>query len=327
MIIKLFKLSLIGLSLTGNITMASHRLADERAWQFFYELFEHNEYATAGACGNMMFESGMYSDNAEQLWNNKTHKSDEWLTTGINNNLVSNPSYVVTLEQFLQKSWYVNSIGFGYGLSQWTGAGRRTNLWNRTIGNGIQIDDIEAQLDYIEWEFNEGAYTTVKSHMISAQTVHQATKTYCDEYEVGGWSDKREEYANDFYRRFAGNPPTGNLITLHAQGNCVPYASLHLDDTYADRIYYADAGTDVFVHAQVGEGDYFELWTVERGGVTLDFETQPNTFFTMHNENVELTAHATGETPTPPEPPEPPTPYFQAGRHRMPIWMYPFARV
>ena len=307
--------------------MASHRLADERAWQFFYELFEHNEYATAGACGNMLFESGMCSDNAEQSWNNKTHKSDEWLTTGINNNLVYNPSYVITLEQFLQRSWYVNSIGFGYGLSQWTGADRRTMLWDRTIGNNIPIDDIESQLDYIKWEFNEGAFTKVKARMINATSVEQATQIYCDEYEIGGWSDVRLTYANDYYDRFAGHPQTGNLITLHAQGNCNPYASLHLDDPYSARIYSAEEGTDVYVHAQVGEGDYFEMWTVERGGVTLDFETQPNTFFTMHNENVELTAHATGETPTPPEPPIPPIPYYKAGRHRMPIWMYPKMRI
>ena len=306
--------------------MASHRLSDDRAWQFFYNLFDGNEYAAAGACGNMMFESGMCSDNAENTWNKKTGKSDEWLTTGINNNLVSNPSYVVTLDQFLQRSWYVNSIGFGYGLSQWTGAGRRTELWNRTISNGIQIDDIETQLSYIQYEFNEGAYTGVKNDLVKATSVKQATQIYCDRYEVGSWSDLRETYANDFYTRFSGHPVTGHSISFKVQGNCNPYASLHLDDPYSARISVAEAGTDVFIHANVGEGDYFEMWIVESGGVTIDFETGANTFFTMKNENVLISCHATGETPTPPEPPVPPTPFYIPKRHRMPIWMYPSLR-
>lgn len=303
--------------------MGSHRLADQRAWDFFYDLFEGNEYACAGACGNMLFESGMNSDEAEQAWNRLTHKSDEWLTTGINNNLVENPSYVITLDEFLKRSWYVNSIGFGYGLSQWTGADRRTMLWNRTIANNIPIDDIETQLDYIKWEFNEGSFTSVKTKMVNATSVSQATHIYCEEYEIGGWSDVRLTNANDFYDRFSGQPQTGHTINFKVQGNCNPYASLHLDDPYSARISRAEPGTDVFIHAQVGEGDYFEMWIVESGGVTLDFETQPNTFFTMHDENVLISCHATGETPVPPEPPVPPTPFYIPKTHRMPIWMYP----
>ena len=75
--------------------MASNRLSDQDAWNFFYDLFGGNEYACAGACGNMMWETGLYTDNAENKWNEKTGHSDEWLTDRINNNLTGTCNCII----------------------------------------------------------------------------------------------------------------------------------------------------------------------------------------------------------------------------------------
>ena len=303
------------------------RVSDQDIWNFFLNLFGGNEYAAAGACGNMQSESGFLTDNAENAWNSKTGHSDEWLTTRINNNLTgADPK--ISLAQFLQKSWWVNSYGFGYGLSQWTTTDRRTNLWNRTIGSGIPIDSIQAQLDYIKWEFTEGSWAGVRTAMMGATSVEEATRIYCRQYEGGAWSTSRLTNANNFYNNFAGQS-SGYPIRLHAQGNCNPFATLHLNDTINQQIFYADDGVDIFIHANVGEGDYFEIWTVDSGGVTIDVETSENTFFTMHANAVDITAHATGTTPEPPPyPPVPPTPILNPTKlHRMPIWMYPSLRI
>lgn len=302
------------------------RISDQDIWNFFLNLFGGNEYASAGACGNMQAESGFYTNNAENKWNDKTGHSDEWLTTRINNNLTGdNPK--ISLSEFLQRSWWVNGYGFGYGLSQWTDTQRRTILWNRTIDSGIPIDDTGAQLDYIKWEFTEGRWASVRTALMQCTSVDQAVKIYCHDYEGGTPNQSRYTYAHDFYDRFAGQG-TGYAIRLHAQGNCNPFATLHLNDTIDQQIFYADEGVDIFIHANVGEGDYFEVWTVDSGGVNIDVVTSENTFFTMHANAVDITAHATGTTPEPPPyPPVPPVPILYPNkRHHMPIWMYPSLR-
>ena len=302
------------------------RVSDQDIWNFFLNLFGGNEYASAGACGNMQAESGFYTNNAENKWNDKTGHSDEWLTTRINNNLTGdNPK--ISLSEFLQRSWWVNGYGFGYGLSQWTDTQRRTILWNRTIDSGIPIDDTGAQLDYIKWEFTEGRWASVRTALMQCTSVDQAVKIYCHDYEGGTPNQSRYTYAHDFYDRFAGQG-TGYAIRLHAQGNCNPFATLHLNDTIDQQIFYADEGVDIFIHANVGEGDYFEVWTVDSGGVNIDVVTSENTFFTMHANAVDITAHATGTTPEPPPyPPVPPVPILYPNkRHHMPIWMYPSLR-
>lgn len=297
--------------------MASHYISRQDIWNFFYNLFGANPYAAAGACGNMQAESGLASDNAENSWNNLTGYSDEWLTDNINNGNID-------LNTFIQRSWYVNKYGFGYGLSQWTTSDRRTKLWNRTRALGIDIDNIQAQLDYIEWEFTEGTWGGTRVALSNCTSVEQATRIYCSDYEGGKWNSSRLTNAISFYNDFAGGS-TGYPIRLHAQGNCDPYATKHLHDT--QRIFYAEAGEDVFIHANVGAGDYFLIWTVDSGGVTIDVDTGENTYFTMHANAVDITAHATGTTPEPsPYPPEPPTPQLYYKIHRMPIWEYPCLR-
>lgn len=304
------------------------RISDQDIWNFFLNLFGGNEYASAGACGNMQAESGFYTNNAENKWNDKTGHSDEWLTTRINNNLTGTDPRI-SLSEFLQRSWWVNGYGFGYGLSQWTDTTRRTLLWNRTIDSGIPIDDTSAQLDYIKWEFSEGKWSGVRTALMQCTSVDQAVKIYCHDYEGGTPNQSRYTYAHDFYDRFAGHG-TGFPITITANGNCRPFATLHLNEGIESQIFYAEAGTDVFIHANVGEGDYFQLWVADYPpNLVIDVETGANTFFTMPNSRVDITCQCTGTTPEPPPyPPVPPVPILYPNkRHRMPIWMYPTLRI
>ena len=303
------------------------RVSDQDIWNFFLSLFG-NEYASAGACGNMQTESGFYSNNCENSWNNKTGISDDEATQKIN-------SGEWDLDYFLyggttdtyHKGWWVNNYGWGYGLSQWTTTSRRTMLWERTIGQGLPIDNIQAQLDYIAWEFTDGPYAGVRRALSQCTSVDEAVYIYCHDYEGGTPASSRYTNAQHFYDTFAGSS-SGYQVRLHAQGNCRPFASRELHG--GTPIYYADDGENVFIHANVGAGDYFLMWTVDSGGVTIDYEQGENTFFTMHANPVDITAHATGETPEPePFPPDPPPPILEpkSKRKHMPIWMYPTRRV
>ena len=326
MIISLCSLLLIGSLTLGSEDMA--RVPDQQIWDFFYELFGHNEYATAGACGNMMHESACRTDNAEDRWNDNFHHSDSWLTERINNCITQTDPYI-TLDTFLQRAWYVNNVGFGYGLSQWTTSTRRTELWNRTIAQGIPIDDVNAQLQYIKDEFNgnatSGNWSDVKTAMMQCTTVDQAVEVYRNQYEGGGYSESRFTYAHDFYNRFAGQG-SGYPITFDISGNGYAEASVNT------RIQnYADAGDYVVIDATANGDDTFLLWAVTSpSSLQLDFPVTSNpNAFTMPSQAVQIHAEFTGETPTPQPPPQPP-PWIEplpTKRKHMPIWMYPMFRV
>ena len=301
-------------------------VARQTIWNFFLNLFGGNEFAAAGACGNMMWESGLDTSNAENEWNRQTGHSDSWLTTRINNCITQTEPYI-TLQTFLQRSWYVNSIGFGYGLSQWTAEARRTELWNRTIAQGTHIDNVGAQLQFVEDEFTgnatSGNWSGVRNAMMQTTNVHDATYIYCRQYEGGAWSSKREEYALGFYNEFAGTS-SGYPIVITVNGNGQAWASVN-----EIQVFYADAGTRIELAAVAGTGDYFQLWSVDYPS-SLQLEdavTVAHNYFTMPNSKVNLTAQFTGTTPEPPPyPPEPPTPLLNPQFKKMPIWMYPCMR-
>lgn len=295
--------------------MASHHVSEQKVWDMFYALFNNNAMAAAGACGNMQWESGLYSDNAENLWNNTFCHSDEWLTERINNSISSTEPYI-TLATFLQESWYVNAYGFGYGLSQWTTASRRTQLWNRTISIGLDIDDEDAQLNYIKDEFTTGAYQNVRTEMIGATTVLEATQTYCRKYEGGSWDYRRYSDNNGnkgalyFYKKYA----TDSLsISLAVTGNGIASVSNYFP-TYGEMVdLYAipnQGETLNDIYARTVTGDPMALSVVEQ-------QTFP-----MPAESIIIYISFSGSTP--PQPPTP-TPAYTKRKH-MPIWMYPLLR-
>lgn len=292
--------------------MASHHVSEQKVWDFFMALFNGNERAAAGACGNMMHESGLYSDNAENSWEHLTGHTDEWLTQGINDGSIS-------LSQFLQKSWYVNKYGFGYGLSQWTDETRRTLLWNRTKGQGLDIDDEDAQLAYINWEFTspDSYYSQFRQGMIDCTTISQATHYYLDNYEVGAWNDDRLTYANYFYETYGSS--SGMVVILSVIGNGTASVSDYTPQPYDTITLTCTPATG----ETLIDIDAREISTGYSIAVQLITGSQP---IPLQDKSISITVTFSGETPpTPPEPPVPPLKqnYLQ---NNMPIWMYPCFR-
>lgn len=291
----------------SDLIMASHYVDPSAIWNLFMEIYGGNEYASAGAMGNMQWESGLYSDQAENKWNDMTGHSDEWLTEGINDG-------EITLEQFLQRSWYVNSYGFGYGLSQWTDSDRRTRLWNFTIGAGEPIDNYHCQFDYIRWEWldDDSPYHSLLTYMKNCNNIHDATKYYCDYYEVGSWTDTRETYARNWYNLFAGGGQYPISLTTSGNGTAtVSPRSANAGETVTLTCTPATGESLVDIVATlVSTGAYMAI-AVVTGSQT----------FPMPNDGVNIYVEFTGQ-----EPPPPPPPAGTYQRHRMPIWMYPSIR-
>lgn len=289
-----------------NEIMASHYINPQDIWNLFYDIYDGNEYACAGAMGNMQWESGLYSDNAENLWNSRTGHSDEWLTQNINNG-------TITLSEFLQRSWWVNSVGFGYGLSQWTDSARRTKLWEFTIDQGLHIDSQQGQFNYIRWEWtsSDSYYHRFLNPMKSMTDIASATYYYLQHYEVGAWNDNRLKYAKNWYDAFAHGSVGEYNVYCSAVGNGSCYAVPNSHDGQAGETFtvYAvpyDEDTLVDITAQNAQGQYVAVTVAEEA--TYDA--------TRFLYDIWFTAEFTGETP--PEPPQPPKP-----KKGMPIWMYP----
>lgn len=285
--------------------MASHHVSEQKVWNFFMSIFGNNEYAAAGACGNMQHESGLFSDNAENAWNNLTGHSDEWLTQNINDGTID-------LTEFLQRSWWVNSYGFGYGLSQWTDTTRRTMLWNRTRGVGLDIDNEDAQLNYIRWEFTDTSsyYNQFLQGMIDCTSVEEATRYYCANYEVGAWSSNRLTFANYFYNTY-GSGATGDYrIFLTVDGNgtaTVVPPTVNTGDTYDLTCTPASGETLLDIIAVETDTGMSVAIPVQTGTQTIPFNS---------SSDISIRVIFSGTPPTP-------TRYDE---HRMPIWMYPFMK-
>lgn len=287
--------------------MASHHVSEQKVWDFFMSIFDNNEFAAAGACGNMQHESGLYSDNAENEWNRRFDHSDEWLTENINNGTID-------LAEFLQQSWWVNSYGFGYGLSQWTDTTRRTRLWNRTISIGLDIDNEDAQLGYIRWEFTDPSsyYNQFLQGMINCTTVEEATRYYCAHYEVGAWNTNRLTYANYFYNTY-GSGTTTSRIYVNVSGNGTAYVT---NPTPLD-------GESFTLNADAGTGDtLLDITARDSHGYSIAMVVSPSYSYTYDETNwgnyINIYVEFSGTPPVPP--------VSYQDEHHMPIWMYPFMR-
>ena len=287
----------------SELEMASHYINPYDIWQLFYSIFDGNEYACAGAMGNMQAESGFYSDNAENLWNTTFGLSDEWLTNQINTGQM-------TLSTFLQRSWWVNAYGFGYGLSQWTDSTRRTKLWNFTIDQGLDIDSQQGQFNYIRWEWtnSDSYYNRFLADMKAMTNVYDATRYYLNHYEVGAWTNARYTNALHWYNTFAG--ASGDYyISLTTEGNGTATVTPTM----------ANAGDTITLDCEPATGETLidiEVREVTSGqAVAISVQTGVQTF-PMPADNITIKVTFSGTTPPTPVPS-----HYQS-KH-MPIWMYP----
>lgn len=291
----------------SEINMASHYISPQHIWNLFYTIFDGNEYACAGAMGNMQHESGLCSDNAENSWNTLTGITDEELTQRINNGTYD-------LQTFLQRSWWVNSYGFGYGLSQWTDTARRTKLWEFTKDQGLDIDSEIGQFNYITWEWTNSSshYHQYLNDMKNATSVWSATRYYCEHYEVGAWNIKRFEYAQHWYDTFGGSSGGDYYISIQRTGN--GYASVSQNTANAGDLI------DLTVNPAFGETliDLYAILVSSGMSMALSVQTGTQTF-TMPSDNVEIFVEFTGTTPPTPVP-------TNKQSNGMPIWMYPLFR-
>lgn len=89
--------------------------------------------------------------------------------------------------------------GQGHGLAQWTDSGRLNGLIKYAESKNKKWYDLDVQIEYIEKELSGPAYSGLLSTLKSTNNVDEATKAFCDNYEIPQNCNGRAEAARGYY--------------------------------------------------------------------------------------------------------------------------------
>lgn len=154
--------------------------------------------ATAGIMGNLMAESGIRSNNLQNSYEKRLGSDEEYTSK-------------------VDSGEYNNFIGdkAGYGLAQWTSAGRKEGLYNLAKSRGTSIADIGTQLDWLWEELNSPYYKgKTLDKIANTDDIQAASDTFLTKFECpanqdNGVMQKRGNLARDIYNRQCGGSGTG----------------------------------------------------------------------------------------------------------------------
>lgn len=136
-----------------------------------------NEFGVFGLVGNLGRESGFSPNNLQNSGNNRLNMTDEAYTKAVDDGVYT---------KFVSDS-------IGYGLAQWTTAGRKAGLYDLAKKLGVSVGDENMQIDYIIQELNTG-YKKVLNYLKSAESIKDATRYVMKYYE--GPADQSEDALN-----------------------------------------------------------------------------------------------------------------------------------
>ena len=160
-----------------------------------------NEYAVFGLVGNIYAESRLRPDNLQNSYEPRVAMNDEQFTKAVDSG---------------EFDFLNSTLGFGYGLCQWTSKGRRDALYNYIKASGRSIADINAQLEFMWVELTGSYKKSTLNVLLEAKSVDEAARVVITKYEkpASQGKDSTEEqrikaqdvrvgYAQEFYDKYA----------------------------------------------------------------------------------------------------------------------------
>lgn len=167
-----------------------------------------NPYGVAGAMGNIEAESGLRSNNLQNSVEKRLGMTDEEYTAAVDNGSYKN---------------FCTDRG-GYGLCQWTSAGRKTGLLNFARTRGVSIGNEDMQIEWLLHELRT-SYKGVLSTLKTAKSVKEASDAFMCKFErPANQSEKNKEARAargvKYYEMYAGkektmsNSPLVNYIKI-----------------------------------------------------------------------------------------------------------------
>lgn len=157
-----------------------------------------NPYGVAGAMGNIEAESGLRSNNLQNSVEKRLGMTDEAYTAAVDNGSYTD---------------FCTDRG-GYGLCQWTSAGRKTGLLNFARSRGVSIGNEDMQIEWLLQELRI-AYKGVLSTLKTAKSVKEASDAFMCKFErPANQSEKNKEAraarGEKYYEMYAGKETAMN---------------------------------------------------------------------------------------------------------------------
>lgn len=125
-----------------------------------------NPYGVAGAMGNIEAESGLRTNNLQNSVEKRLGMTDEEYTAAVDNGSYAD---------------FCTDRG-GYGLCQWTSAGRKTGLLNFAKSKGVSIGNEDMQIEWLLHELRT-SYKGVLSALKGAKSVKEASDVFMCKFE------------------------------------------------------------------------------------------------------------------------------------------------
>lgn len=148
----------------------------------------------AGIMGNLYAESGLTSNNLENVYNQKFALTDDEYTEKVNNKIRN-------------KSSFVNDSA-GYGLAQWTYNTRKKGLYERTVEQGKSISNAEEQIKYLDYELqNEPSFRSLYNLLTTTKDINKASDQFLVQFERPAYKnyDQRRSYSQNMYDSYSGS--------------------------------------------------------------------------------------------------------------------------
>lgn len=174
----------------------------EKIWNYLRS-YGFTKESTAGVMGNMQEESGFVSNNMQNSYEG-TYNDDTYTAA------VDNGSYT----NFANDS-------IGYGLTQWTAAGRKQNMYNFMKQDpNRSIGDLKGQLEYLMTKELPEGYADMFNQYKTLDDIGKATEMFTRQYEICGDIDnavirrtRNAQAIYDMYKDLTGSTaqtPTGS---------------------------------------------------------------------------------------------------------------------
>ncbi len=171
----------------------------------------YSEYAAAGAMGNLHCESGLLTNNLEDIF--EMGRESDFVLIGKYQTGYTDETYtqavdtgIITREQFISDHELEN-CGAGYGLAQWTWHTRKAALYDLARSKGVSIADEDMQIELLINELPNYEY----DDWVNAESPEDAAIAFCHHFENPNITDTkyREERAREYYEQFHGGKLEG----------------------------------------------------------------------------------------------------------------------
>ena len=189
--------------------------ADE-VWQWLLSA-GCTEAGAAGLMGNLYAESRLnptcveelllkrYRDDGYRVWSATAYDQANYdrYTAAVDSGDISEA-------EFLSPRQYTGKPHqYGYGLAQWTTAGRKKGLYELCRDDGVSIGDLDAQLTYLYSELT-GHWAALWMLLCSTESVEEASDAVLTQYEAPADAEShkatRRGYAQEIYKHYTGGP-------------------------------------------------------------------------------------------------------------------------